>query len=231
MNTTADYMAMMFGSGEPVTPAFVAGSMLLSFLLTFVYAVVYQKTFNGFSYSRSYIHSLVLGGMITCLLIMAVGDSMARGIGILGTLAIIRFRTPVRDPRDAMFLFACLGTGIACGAGLPAVAITATLMINAAILFLHYSPFASRRNYEGMLRFIQQKDPAADDAVKQTLLRCCSSFSLIGVRDAMQGDAAEYSYHLRLIDPSYQKDVIHELKKIPQVTDPVLLMQRTTVEL
>lgn len=230
MNNT-DYLSLMFGNAEPVTATFVAGALLLSFLLTFIYAVVYQKTFNGFSYSRSYIHSLVLGGMITCLLIMAVGDSMARGIGILGTLAIIRFRTPVRDPRDAMFLFACLGTGIACGAGLSNVALVGTIMINAAVLFLHFSPFASRRNYEGMLRFVQIKDPQADQAVKELLQRTCSAFYLIGMRDAVQGDALEYSYHVRLVDPSYQKDVIQGLKQLPQVTDPVLLMQRTTVEL
>ena len=46
---------------------------------------------------------------------------LARGLGILGTLAIIRFRTPIRDPRDMIFLFACLGVGIACGANVPFV--------------------------------------------------------------------------------------------------------------
>lgn len=229
MNT--EYFSMLFGDAEPVTVAYAAGAMLLSFVLTFVYAVVYQKTFNGFSYSRSYIHALVLGGMITCLLIMAVGTSVARGIGLLGTLAIIRFRTPVRDPRDAMFLFACLGTGIACGAGYPAIAVTGTILINLAVLFLHYAPFATRRNYEAMLRFIQVKDENIDRQVKQLILQTCSSYHLIGVRDAVQGGAIEYSYHVRLIDPSYQKDVIAGLKKIEGIIDPVLLMQRTTVEL
>ena len=46
---------------------------------------------------------------------IAIGDNVARGIGIVGSLAIIRFRTNLRDPRDLVFLFAALGAGVACG--------------------------------------------------------------------------------------------------------------------
>ncbi len=229
MNT--DYFNMLLGDSQPITLAYAAAAMLLSFILTFVYAVVYQKTFNGFSYSRSYIHALVLGGMITCFLIMAVGTSVARGIGLLGTLAIIRFRTPVRDPRDAMFLFACLGTGIACGAGYPAIAVMGAIMINSAALFLNYAPFASRRNYEAILRFVKPNDFNREVELQRVLQQCCAQCKVIAVRDAVQGDAVEYSYHVRLIDPSYQKDLITGLKKLPELRDPVVLMQRATVEL
>ena len=31
-------------------------------------------------------------------MIIAIGNNLARGLGILGALALIRFRTPVRDP-------------------------------------------------------------------------------------------------------------------------------------
>ena len=137
-----DYLALFFGTQEPLNPALVAGAMVLSFLLAILIATVYQVTFRGFTYSRSYIHTMVLGSMVTCMLIMAVGNNIARGMGILGTLAIIRFRTPVRDPRDAMFLFACLGVGIACGAGTPVVAVIGTGLICAAALLLHWIPFA-----------------------------------------------------------------------------------------
>ena len=66
-------------------------------MLCFVFATVYRWTFQGFSYSRSFVHTMILGGMIVTMLIMAIGNNLARGLGILGTLAIIRFRTP--DPR------------------------------------------------------------------------------------------------------------------------------------
>lgn len=227
-----DYLSMFFGTQEVLGPHLIAGAMILSFLLSMVFAMVYQHTFRGFTYSRSYIHTMVLGSMVTCMLIMAVGNNLARGMGILGTLAIIRFRTPVRDPRDAMFLFACLGVGIACGAGMPVVAALGTLIINAVALALHWIPFASRREYEGLLRFITQtNDSKAEQAFKEILVRYCSSSYLLGMRDAVQGDCVEYSYQIRLIDPAYQRDLIEAFKKAGLFEDVALMMQRTTIEL
>jgi uncharacterized membrane protein YhiD involved in acid resistance len=227
-----DYMALFFGTQEPLNPALVAGAMVLSFLLSTLFAAVYQFTFRGFTYSRSYIHTMVLGTMVTCMLIMSVGNNLARGMGILGTLAIIRFRTPVRDPRDAMFLFACLGVGIACGAGMSLVAVIGTLLICAVALLLHWAPFASRRDYEGLLRFTMPvRDAQAEQAAQDILKRFCASFYLLGMRDAEQGDTMEFSYQVRLLDPAYQQDLVSAFRNASGFSDPVLLLQRTTVEL
>ena len=187
---------MFFGTQAPLSPALVAGALVLSFLLAMVFAAVYQHTFRGFTYSRSYIHSMVLGSMVTCMLIMAVGNNLARGMGILGTLAIIRFRTPVRDPRDAMFLFACLGVGIACGAEMPLVAVIGTFIINAAALLLHWAPFASRREYEGLFRFLMPaNDAKAEQEVQELLKRYCSSFTCWAC--AMRNKATAWSSLIR----------------------------------
>ena len=223
---------MFFGTQEMMAPSAVAVSLVLSFLLAMVFASVYQFTFKGFTYSRSYIHTMVLGSMVTCMLIMAVGSNLARGMGMLGTLAIIRFRTPVREPRDAMFLFACLGVGIACGSGMPVIAVIGTAAINIAALVLHWAPFASRREYEGLLRFgMVTNDTQAEQEVQRILTQFCSSFYLLGMRDAEQGDRMEFSYQVRLTDPAYHQDLMTAFKKAEHFTDPVLLMQRTTVEL
>jgi len=221
---------MLFGAASPVSFMSVLGAMLLSFVLTFLYAAVYQRTFSGFSYSRTFVQSMILGSLVTCMLIMAVGDSLSRGLGIMGTLTIIRFRTLIRDPRDAMFLFASLGTGIACGAGMPAVAVAGTIVFTGVALLLHVAPFASRRNYEGMLRFTAMKDADVKDTADSLLLMMCESFTLVAMRNTAQGEAVEYSYHIRLRDSSYQKEVVKGLSEIEGVINPLLMMQRSTVE-
>lgn len=226
-----DYLNLLFGSATPISFWSVVSNLLLSFALAFIYAVIYQKTFGGFSFSRTFIQSMVLGSLITCMLIMAVGDSLARGLGIMGTLTIIRFRTPVRDPRDAMFLFGCLGTGIACGANMQTVAIGGTLVFNLVALFLHVAPFASRRNYEGLLRFtltVGKND--AKEAIDTILQQLCESYILLAMRQVVQGTAAEYSYHIHLRDPSYRQDLINQLSKVDGLATPTLIMQRATVE-
>ncbi len=223
---------MFLGNGQTLTPTMILASMGLSLLLSLVSAVMYQFTFRGFTYSRSFIQSMVLGAIVTCMLIMAVGNNLARGLGILGTLTIIRFRTPIRDPRDAVFLFSCLGAGIACGAGAYLVAVAGSLFFAVTAFLLHVLPFASRRDYEGMLRFAMKKDDKEAEAELETiLLKYCSSYGILGVCDAQQGEATEFSYQVRLLDPSYRRDLVMALKKSGRFESPVLLLQRSTVEL
>jgi uncharacterized membrane protein YhiD involved in acid resistance len=228
-----DQLSSLLGSAHLVGTEQVVFALLLTFALAFVFATAYRWTFVGFSYSRAFVHTMVLGAMVVCLIIMAIGSNLARGLGILGTLAIIRFRTPVRDPRDMIFLFACFGVGIGCGAGAYNVAIVGTVIISAAALVLHWSPFASRREYEGLLRFVLPAQPAAEteDAIKAVLQQYCAAFHLLAMREAAQGDALEYSYQIHLIDPSYHADLVDKLRAIGEVAEPSLLMHRTTVEL
>ena len=54
---------------------------------------------------------------------------------------------------------------------------------------------------------------------------------LIAMREAIQGDAVEFAYQVRLIDPSYQSDLVDQLHEIETLTGASLIMQRTTVEL
>lgn len=220
-----------FGASRLLSIEQIVFAMLLTFVLAFVMTAVYRWTFAGFTYSRAFVQTMILGAMVVCMIIMAIGNNLARGLGILGTLAIIRFRSHVRDPRDMIFLFACFGIGIACGAATFQVAIVGTILISAAALILHWSPFASRRSYEGLLRFILPVSPKAEADVQLTLKHYCSAFNLIAMREAAQGDQLEYSYQIRLADPSYQSELLEKLRALPEVKEPSLLMRRTTVEL
>jgi uncharacterized membrane protein YhiD involved in acid resistance len=233
METASDYMMQFLGGAhQALTPGLVLASLGLSFLLASLIAVVYQMTFRGFTYSRTYVQALILGSIVTCMLIMAIGSNFARGLGILGTLAIIRFRVPVHDPRDGMFIFASLGAGIACGAGGYLVAVAGTAFFAGAALLLHVLPFASRREYEGLLRFqTGTGDGEAEAALRRILETYCTSYGVLGVCDAVQGERAEFSYQVRLKDPSYQQDLVAALKKDGRFESPTLMLQRNTVEL
>ncbi len=221
----------VFGSAQILGIKEIASSLIMSFVLCAAITAVYRKTFQGLSYSRSFIHTMILGGMIVAMIIMAIGNNLARGLGILGTLAIVRFRTPIRDSRDMMFLFLCLGVGIACGARTLGVAVVGTVFIGAAALLLHWSPYASRREYDGMLRFSLLPETGIENRVADVLRECCASFHMIALREQAQGELMEYAYQIRLIDPSYQSDLVARLHEAGDVENATLHMQRTTVEL
>ncbi len=225
-------MVAVVGGSQSLGLQQVVSAMLLSFVLCSIIAKLYQLTFQSLSYSRSFVHTLILGGMIVCLVMIALGDSLARGIGVLGALSLIRFRTVVRDPRDMMFLFASLGLGIACGSGMFVVAITGCLILSSVIVLLHLAPFATHRRYEAMLRFlVDANDEEVRAQVDAVMSKNCSAYVLLAMREAVQGDLLEYSYQIRLIDPSHQVDLVKELEALDSIAEVNLVLQRTTVEL
>lgn len=207
-------------------------ALLASFVLSMALASVYRWTYQGLSYSRSFVHTLVLASIVTAILIMAIGNNLARGLGILGTLAIVRFRTPIRDPRDIIFLFACLAIGIACGASVFHIAIIGTVFFCLVALYLHRSPFASLRVYEGLLHFTLPTGTGNQlESLQKNMLQYCSSIILVAMRESSQGEATEYSFQVRLIDPTYQVDLLEDVIKTDGVSDANLLMHRATVEI
>jgi anti-anti-sigma factor len=56
------------------------------------------------------------------MMMIIIGDSLARAFGIAGAASIIKFRTPVDDPKDVTILFLLMGLGMSVGLGAFAVA-------------------------------------------------------------------------------------------------------------
>lgn len=210
----------------------VLQSLNMSFLMSMVLAWTYRHTHGGFSYSRSFVQTLVLAAITSCIMIIAIGNNLARGLGILGALALIRFRTPIRDPRDIIFLFATLASGISAGAQVWGVAILGPVYFSFIAWFLYKTPFASKRQFEGLLRFILL-DEESDNlkAVQALLSDYTRSSELVAIREAIQGEAKEYSYQIRLLDPGGRADLLNALQTVQGVTEPNIVMQRSTVEI
>ncbi|MBK5277732.1 MAG: DUF4956 domain-containing protein [Bacteroidia bacterium] len=121
----------------------VTYSFLWAFLLSSLIAITHRLTFTGDYYPKNLFQSFILGALVTALIMMAIGDSLARGLGVFGAMAIIRFRTRIDDPRDVLFLFAALSTGLAIGVFGYTISFTGTILFCAVAFLLHYSPFRS----------------------------------------------------------------------------------------
>lgn len=219
------------GATRVLAPNEIFFSLCLSFVLGLVIATVYRWTHQGFSYARSFLHTIVLATIVITIMIMAIGNNMARGLGILGAMAFVRFRTPIRDPRDIIFLFAALAIGIASGSQVFLIALIGTLFFCFTALFLAWSPFASRREFEGLLRFMLPKESQSIQMLPEVFNRFCSSADMIAMRDAIQGEVDEFSYQIRLLDPSYKTDLVDAIAKLPDASEVSLVMNRTTVEI
>ena len=205
-------------------------SFLVAFLLSSVIAMIYERTFQGLSYSRGLVQSMILGSLVSCLLMIAIGDNIARGIGIVGSLAIIRFRTNLRDPRDLVFLFVSLGVGVASGVQSYITAIIGALMFCLVVFVLYVSPFGARRKHDGLVRFQIPQGPQAAGEVTNILLRCTKNFVLVAIRSVAQGQVMDYAYQVKLSDSADNVTLIQQLERINGIRGITYTNQEATVE-
>lgn len=86
-------------------------AMALAFFVMFTYKI----TYSGTAYSRKF--SLTLGSItiITTMIMSIISNNVALSLGMVGALSIIRYRTAVKDVRDASFIFWAIALGIGCG--------------------------------------------------------------------------------------------------------------------
>ena len=68
------------------------------------------------------------------LMVIVIGESVARAFGLVGLGSFIRFRSGIRDPRDAALLFVMIGIGMACGLGLGLMAAVGACLVIALLL-------------------------------------------------------------------------------------------------
>ena len=89
--------------------------MVTSFVLAFTLSVVYVRTHSGYSYSRTYVHSLIFVAVTVALIMLIIGSNIARAFALVGAMSIVRFRNPVKDTKDLTFIFMAIAIGMACG--------------------------------------------------------------------------------------------------------------------
>lgn len=202
----------------------------LAFVLAQLISGVYLFTFRGMSYSRSFVQAIPLGAVVAAMLMLAVGESIAAGIGLAGGLSIIRFRTTMRDPRDMMFVFAGLGVGIACGLQAFPSAIGGTGVFCVSSMLLSLVAYGSQQQFDGLLRLTAPSNEDLRVRMTALLKEHTSHFALVTLREAAQGDVFEHAWQVRMPSPDSRTKLLEELDKLPEIHDLALHLQDPTLE-
>lgn len=123
------------------------------------------------------------------IMMIIIGNSVARAFGIAGAASIIRFRTPVEDARDITILFILMGLGMAAGLGALAVAGLGTLFLCALIPILNI--FSSERPRQMLVEIVAE---ARDFPMAHVHHVFAVNAILFEPREVSQGDEATAKY-------------------------------------
>lgn len=187
-------------------------NFILAIALGQALALSYEMSYEGLSFSRRFINGLNLITLSSAALMTALSTHYALGLGLLGSMAMLRFRVNTRDLWEMSFVFAALVSGLACGLKLYMVACCFTLLFCGLAYLLSKGKVGAQFRFDGVLRFwlpyvlepelspavkaAQLKSPQL--ALEQLLRAYCSSYQLISMREASQGEGSEMSYHVTL---------------------------------
>jgi len=197
---------------EPWSAGQIILNITLSFLLGLFVAWVYRATHRQLTVSFSFVNTLVLVAMVMAVVIMVIGNNIARAFGLAGAMSIIRFRTVVKDTRDTAFVFYALSTGMACGTGNLRIALIGTLLVGLFAGIMHWTRHGAVARSSFLLSFDLM---AADSEDYESVFgRFLDSYQMINIRSVRMGQFINQTFQVQLKDPTLSAVFVQELSSL-----------------
>jgi anti-anti-sigma factor len=181
------------GAAAPPGQPFLAFLKLLAAAgIGVLVTLVHQPLSHDKPHSRSMQQAQMLLCVAGAMVMIIIGNSVARAFGVAGAASIIRFRTPVEDPRDITILFFLMGLGMASGLGAFAVAGVATAFLCVFLIALDRLPL-DQKPRELMLELVADGREFPAVHVESVFAR---NDIMYEARDVSQGQEATVKYHV-----------------------------------
>lgn len=130
---------------EVITVTDVVLNNLAAVIMAAFIMLTYRLTYVGTAYSRRFNVSIGSITIITTTIMAIISNDVALSLGMVGALSIIRFRTAVKDVRDAIYIFWGIAAGIGCGVGQYVMVGVGSLTLFLFLLFTRKSIQANRQ--------------------------------------------------------------------------------------
>lgn len=194
--------------------------LFVSLVIGCVVYAAYYLTSPRVSYNGSFGISLVAMTIITTAIMAVISSNIALSLGMVGALSIIRFRTAIKDPRDAMFIFWSIMIGICCGVAQYIVALASTVVL--LVFFLCAKAIRDDKRYILIIRC----DISAMENIKAITFRHFPT-SRISVQNTNK-ESAEFIYELKRAQISGNSRFLKEIYACKGVECANFVLQEDT---
>ena len=216
---------------EIYLPQQIIINLFISFVLGVVISIVYKKTHKGLSYSQSFMITNIFVAVIVCMVIMIIGNSLARAFALVGALSIIRFRTVVKDTKDTAYIFWSLAAGMAAGTSSYFLAFVGTAIISVIAFSLHHLNFGSFIKSEFILQFrIKSNDTKISKSYNEIISKYSKTSTLLNSESATDGKSIKLNFDLVLKEEKDQTELLSELSKINGLSEVMIIAAKSDVD-
>jgi hypothetical protein len=190
----------------------LAASLGLSLALGLLISFVYMKTQSRNQPSHSFALTLVLLPAVIAVIILLVGNNVARAFSLAGAFSIIRFRSAPGDPKDITHVLFCMAVGLAAGMGFLVYAVIVGIVLCLVIAVLEISGYGRKKGAERLLKIIVPEDLNFGGAFDEVFQEYTLSCDVKRIKTADLGSVYELTYSLVLKDGVSEKSFIDELR-------------------
>jgi hypothetical protein len=202
--TSATSVTLTLGS----TILIILSALALGLGISLVYMLTHRKE----AYTSSFVITLIMLPAIIAMIILLVGNNVARAFSLAGAFSLIRFRSAPGSSKDIAYVFFTLAVGLACGMGYIAYAALFALILCLAMVILTKIQFGSSRSHSMSLKIVIPEHMDYDGLFDETLSTYTSTHKLSKVKTAEFGSVFEITYEITMKSMADSKQFIDKLR-------------------
>lgn len=204
-------------------------NICLAFLLGMVISYIYKMTHKGLSYSQSFMLTLVFVTMIVSIVMMVIGNNLARAFALVGALSIIRFRTVVKDTKDTAYVFMALAGGMAAGTSSYFLAFFGTLIFTVVAYVLSLTNYGAFYKSEFILRFQVSKD-TQESNYGDVIRRFAKSVTLLHVEPSGDQRTNKLTFDILMKKDAEPSALSNAVAGVAGVSEVRLIASKTDID-
>lgn len=131
-------------SNESITTVTIISVLLMVLFLAVYEFLVYRFVSHRSFYNKSFNITIAILPFFISTIILCLQSNIIITLGTIGALAIIRFRTAVKDPVDMLYLLWSVYVGIICGCQLFEVGVLTSILVTIVLVVLDHINFCRK---------------------------------------------------------------------------------------
>lgn len=184
----------------------------VAFALGLTISFVYMKTHKTKTPSQSFALTLVVLPMVITVIILLVGNNVARAFSLAGAFSIIRFRSSPGDPKDITYVLLCMAVGLATGMGFIAYATVVAVALCLVMLLLENLHFGKNGNKGKILKIMIPENLDYENVFDPIMEKYTLFSTLQKVKTVELGSLYKLTYSIVTKEGISEKEFIDELR-------------------
>lgn len=198
-------------TGESLTLTNTLIILVVSIILGLIISISYMKTSKEETVTSGFAITLIMLPAIISIIILLVGNNVARAFSLAGAFSIIRFRSEPKDPKDISYIFFTLAVGLSAGMGYIVYAILFTIILCLIMFILKFINYAEPDKSCLELRITIPENLNYENIFDDILKKYTSSWKFKKIKTKEFGSLFEITYSV-VMNNGNQKKFIDEIR-------------------